>query len=135
MTCWFLSIAQGLDGNGRLTKSVVATSGAVVYFGGPELGWRTLSYQDCSIIHLEAEHFIRIAFVDLAHRNALLGPYNVHGKLLKFNNIECTVASAQLFLFPIKPSSGSVVKVIMEFIMLHGCYDALLVRCMSTEGS
>lgn len=95
---------------------------------------RDASHQDRSIVHLEAEDFVEISFAYLAHRDTLLGPCNVHGNLLESSNIEYARAFAQLFLLPPKPSSGSVVKVVIDFIMLRGCQGSTLVRWMTTEG-
>lgn len=95
---------------------------------------RDASHLDRFIVHLEAKHFVEVSFAYLVHRNALLGACNVQGNLLEFSNIECAIAFAQLFFLPPKPSSGSVVKVVMEFIMLRRCHGPTLVRWMITEG-
>jgi hypothetical protein len=95
---------------------------------------RDASHQDRSIVHLEAEDLVEISFAYLANGDALLGACNVDGNLLEFSNIECPIAFMQLFLLPLEPSSRSVVKVVMEFIMLRGCHGPTFVRRMITKG-
>jgi hypothetical protein len=89
---------------------------------------RNSSHQDRSIVHLEAENLVKISFANFAHGDALLGSGNAHSDLLKYIDIECAVAFAQLFFLSPKPSSGSVVKVAMGLVMMRGCHGFTPVR-------
>jgi len=89
---------------------------------------RNASHQNRSIVHLEAENLVEISFANFAHRDALLGSGNAHSDLLKFIDIECAIAFAQLFFLSPKPSSGIVVKVVMGLVIMRGCHGFTLVR-------